>query len=162
MDHSARNNQQVSGEKGMALLSSELDGEYDEEEDYDDGEVKEEELATVTNDDDDEDAEFDDDIYNKVEEMELTTVTNSLCERKMNLTLHPGQMCAGEEGRDHCSARWRWRRRWRWRHEIVVQFYRTSYRSNLWRLGIFLLMENVRMIKIRLTTFTETKLLDVV
>jgi len=35
---------------------------------------------------------------------ELAIVTPSLCERKMNLTLHPGQMCAGmEEDRDHCQ-----------------------------------------------------------
>ena len=37
-------------------------------------------------------------------EVELATVTNSLCEEKMNFTLHPGQMCAGgEEGRDYCQ-----------------------------------------------------------
>ena len=31
-------------------------------------------------------------------------MNNSLCEGKMNFTLHPGQMCAGgEEGRDYCK-----------------------------------------------------------
>ena len=35
---------------------------------------------------------------------DLPIVTASLCERKMNLTLHPGQMCAGgEEDREHCQ-----------------------------------------------------------
>ena len=42
--------------------------------------------------------------YNEVSEVELETVTNSLCEGKMNFTLHSGQMCAGgEEGRDYCK-----------------------------------------------------------
>ena len=42
--------------------------------------------------------------YEKLYEVELTTVNNSLCEGKMNFTLHPGQMCAGgEEGRIYCQ-----------------------------------------------------------
>ena len=42
--------------------------------------------------------------YYKMSEVELATVPNSLCEEKMNFTLHPGQMCAGgEEGRDYCK-----------------------------------------------------------
>ena len=44
------------------------------------------------------------DYYIKMSEVELATVTNSLCEGKMNFTLHPGQMCAGgEEGGDYCK-----------------------------------------------------------
>ena len=37
-------------------------------------------------------------------EVKLPTVTNSLCEEKMNFKLHPGQMCAGgEKGKDSCQ-----------------------------------------------------------
>ena len=37
-------------------------------------------------------------------EVELATVTNSLCEEKMKITLLPNQMCAGgEKGRDYCQ-----------------------------------------------------------
>jgi len=42
--------------------------------------------------------------YGDLLKEDLPIVTPGLCERKMNLTLHPGQMCAGgEEDRDHCQ-----------------------------------------------------------
>ena len=74
MHHSARNKQQFIGEKATALFFSV--GDYDDwDSDY----------ATLLKED-------------------LPIVTASLCERKMNLTLHPGQMCARvEEKRDHCQ-----------------------------------------------------------
>ena len=74
---------------------------------------------------------------------------------------HLARSLRREEAGDHCSLTGRRRRRRR-RHESGIQFYRSSGRSNLRRLGIFLLMENVKMIKIKLATFTKTKLLDVV
>ena len=90
--NSSRNNQKISGEKVMALLFSDLEDEQekDEEEEYDYDKMSEaEEISRY---------------YNKMSEVELATVTNSLCEEKMNFTLHPGQMCAGgEEGRDYCK-----------------------------------------------------------
>ena len=73
----------------MALLFSHWDkwhGDYDYDNEVEQDEEEEEE-----------------DFYKK-SEVELVTVTNSLCEEKMNFTLHPGQMCAGgEEGRDYCK-----------------------------------------------------------
>ena len=90
--NSSRNNQKISGEKVMALLFSDLEDEQekDEEEEYDYDKMSEaEEISRY---------------YNKMSEVELATVTNSLCEEKMNFTLHPGQMCAGgEEGGDYCK-----------------------------------------------------------
>ena len=85
MHNSSRINQKISGEKVMALLFS------DWEEFHDDDAPDEVEH----------DWEHD---YNEVSEVELETVTNSLCEGKMNFTLHSGQMCAGgEEGREYCQ-----------------------------------------------------------
>ena len=88
--NSSRNNQKISGEKVIALLFS--DWEVEEEDYYDrvevwkNGRVEEEYY------------------YYKMSEVELATVPNSLCEEKMNFTLHPGQMCAGgEEGRIYCQ-----------------------------------------------------------
>ena len=74
MHHSARNKQQFIGEKATALFFSV--GDYDDwDSDY----------ATLLKED-------------------LPIVTASLCERKMNLTLDPGQMCArAEEDRYHCQ-----------------------------------------------------------
>ena len=73
----------------MALLFSHWDkwhGDYDYDNEVEQDEEEEEE-----------------DLYKK-SEVELVTVTNSLCEEKMNFTLHPGQMCAvGEEGRIYCQ-----------------------------------------------------------
>ena len=78
----------------MALLFSDLEDEQEkdeEEEDYYDNFNKMSEVE-------------EEDYYIKMSEVELATVTNSLCEGKMNFTLHPGQMCAGgEEGRDYCK-----------------------------------------------------------
>ena len=74
MHHSARKKQQFISEKATAFFFNFVDG-------------------------DDEYDEYDDFL-----EEELTIVKPSLCERKMNLTLHPGQMCAGgEEDREHCQ-----------------------------------------------------------
>ena len=76
----------------MALLFPDLEDEQekDEEEEYDYDKMSEvEEMSRY---------------YNKISEVELVTVTNSLCGEKMNFTLHPGQMCAvGEEGRIYCQ-----------------------------------------------------------
>ena len=92
--NSSRNNQKISGEKVMALLFSDLEDEQEkdeEEEDYYDNFNKMSEVE-------------EEDYYIKMSEVELATVTNSLCEGKMNFTLHPGQMCAGgEEGGDYCK-----------------------------------------------------------
>ena len=75
MHHSARKKQQFISEKATAFFFNFVDGD-----------------------------EYDDDEYDDHLEEELTIVKPSLCERKMNLTLHPGQMCAGgEEDREHCQ-----------------------------------------------------------
>ena len=81
--NSTRGNEKISGEKVKALLFSNPRWDKDHDPYCDDGFCS---------------------LMRKPYEVELTTVNNSLCEGKMNFTLHPGQMCAGgEEGRDYCQ-----------------------------------------------------------
>ena len=82
--NSTRGNEKISGEKVKALLVSNFRWDNDHDPYCDDG------FCRYSNE--------------KLFEVELTTVNNSLCEGKMNFTLHPGQMCAGgEEGREYCQ-----------------------------------------------------------
>ena len=82
--NSTRGNEKISGEKVKALLFSNPRWDKDHDPYCDDG------FCRYSNE--------------KLFEVELTTMNNSLCEGKMNFTLHPGQMCAGgEEGRIYCQ-----------------------------------------------------------
>ena len=79
----------------MALLFPDLEDEQEKDEEEEDYYDNVEEWKRKME---------EEDYYYEMSEVELATVTNSLCEEKMNFTLHPGQMCAGgEEGRDYCK-----------------------------------------------------------